>query len=142
MLEGWSVLAPEVAGGWGERTVADTSTHPPRVTALHYQFDGWLGDELLESFPCYIVTRRLAHALTAAGLSGFQLAPVEGSASELFAELYPGGRLPPFAWLQVGGVAGRDDFGMSPDHRLVVSDRALGVLRAGQLRHCEVSEWT
>src|SRR6476660_8794270 len=71
MLEGWSVLAPEVAGGWGERTVADTSTHPPRVTALHYQFDGWLGDELLESFPCYIVTRRLAHALTAAGLSGF-----------------------------------------------------------------------
>ena len=71
-----------------------------------------------------------------------QLAPVEVSASELFAELYPGGRLPPFAWLQVGGVAGRDDFGMSPDHRLVVSDRALGVLRAGQLRHCEVSEWT
>ncbi|MBA4017919.1 MAG: hypothetical protein C0483_12145 [Pirellula sp.] len=137
----WSVLEPEVAGGWGERTVADTSIHPPRVTVLHYKFDGWLGDELLESFPCYIVTSQLGRALTAAGLNGFRLAVVEVTASEQFAEMYPDVHLPAFEWLQVVGVAGVDDFGVSADHQLVVSERARDVLQAGQLRHCEVSGW-
>ena len=54
------ILEPEIAGGWGERTVADTGIFPPTVTALHYRFDGWRGDELLESFPCFIVTDRFA----------------------------------------------------------------------------------
>ena len=36
-------LEPEVAGGWGEDTVADTTMQPPRVLQLDYCFDGWLG---------------------------------------------------------------------------------------------------
>jgi hypothetical protein len=50
-------IAPEVAGGWGRNTVMDRSIHPPHVTKLHFEFDGWLGDVLLESFPCYIITK-------------------------------------------------------------------------------------
>ncbi len=137
----WSVLDPEVAGGWGERTVADTSVHPPLVAALHYQFDGWLGDELLTSFPCYIVTRTLGDKLTEARLNGFQLASVEISVSEQFEEIYPGRRLPEFYWLQVVGSPGIDDFGISRRHSLVVSDRTLAVLQTGQLRQCGVKTW-
>jgi hypothetical protein len=42
----------EVAGGWGENTVF--TTLPGKgvvVQRLHYKFDGWLGDELLERPP-------------------------------------------------------------------------------------------
>ena len=54
-------IEPEVAGGWGGNTIADTSVHPPKISKLHYQFDGWLGDDLLESFPCFIVSESLKH---------------------------------------------------------------------------------
>jgi len=138
---GWSILEPEVAGGWGSRTVADATTHPPRVSALHYQFDGWQGDDLLESFPCFIVTRRLGDRLAAAGLTGDRLAPVEVTRSEQFESTHPGRELPAFEWLQVTGAAGCNDFGLTAGHRLVVSERALAALKAGQLRHCEASAW-
>lgn len=38
-------LEPEVAGGLGPNTVMDRSVHPPRVSHLHYVFDGWMGDD-------------------------------------------------------------------------------------------------
>ncbi|GGJ53754.1 hypothetical protein ALP32_02980 [Pseudomonas avellanae] len=40
-------IEPEVAGSLGEQTVIDTESWPPKVSRLEYQFDGWLGDELL-----------------------------------------------------------------------------------------------
>ncbi|VTU01725.1 Uncharacterized protein OS=Vibrio parahaemolyticus GN=EN05_23100 PE=4 SV=1 [Gemmataceae bacterium] len=136
----WSAVEPEVAGGWGERTVADTTTHPPVIKSLHYQFDDWSGDELVTSFPCFLITARLARHLPE-GLTGFKLAPVEVTKSDVFRELNPRKRLPKFHWLQVVGTAGRDDFGMSQDHLLVVSAQALAALRSGRLENCEVSRW-
>lgn len=52
------VLEPEVAGGWGgDGTVVDREFHPPIVSRLVYEFDGWLGDDLVTTFPpVYIVT--------------------------------------------------------------------------------------
>jgi len=135
------LLAPEVAGGWGSGTVVDTERHPPVVKHLHYQFDGWLGDELLESFPCFIVTVAVGSKLTDAGLSGFELGSVEISKSDTFLELHPERSVPEFQWLRVAGAAGVADLGLTKQHQLVVSDRALQILRNGQLAHCEVSEW-
>lgn len=135
------VLEPEIAGGWGDHTVADTSVFPPTVTALHYRFDGWLGDELLESFPCFIVTDRLASRLRRSGLTGFRLKPVEVSTSEQFDELYPDRKLPEFKWLMLVGTAGVDDFGMSEAHRFVVSERALTLFRKFRLQNCDVTEF-
>lgn len=137
----WFTLEPEVAGGWGEGTVANTTTHPPVVSVLHYCFDDWFGDELVESFPCFIVSRRVARALLTARLTGFGLARVHQSTSATFEELHPGRILPEFEWLQVAGAAGVDDFGLSSDHRLVVSARALAALQSGQLEHCGVERW-
>lgn len=136
------ILDPEVAGGWGPNT--EFTRIPGRrlvVNKLHYQFDGWLGDELLESSPCYIVTERLANAIQHHKLSGCELKAVEVSTSDQFRELYPLRRLPRFAWLDITGTAGVDDFGTNADGRLVVSERALGTLKTTQLSNCEVSEF-
>jgi hypothetical protein len=131
----YTILEPEVAGGWGANTVADVSVHPPAVTRLHYEFQGWLGDDLLESFPCFIVSERLAAELLRSELTGFTLDALKVSTSAEFEELHPGRRLPEFRWLRVAGRAGQDDFGIGPDYRLVVSAAALAVLEGFSLRH-------
>lgn len=133
----WS-LEPEVAGELGDSSVLDTSVHPPKVLKLQYKFTGWLGDDLLETFPSYVVTEPLATALLSSGLTGVQLDEVDVVVSDEFAEMYPGRELPNFKWLRVTGRAGVDDFGLSDEHTLVVSYTALRLLRRYSLLHCHV----
>ena len=135
------ILEPEVAGGWGPGTDADTAVHPPVVRRLVYQFEGWLGDDLLETFPCLVVTDRLARAIRASKLTGCELGSVEVVKSELFKELQPGQELPEFHRLYVFGDAGADDFSID-NQRLQVSDAALGVLRQFNMEHCDVQAGT
>lgn len=120
---------PEVAGGLGKNTVMDRSVHPPIVSKLHYDFDGWLGDVLLETFPCFIVTEPTKQELEASGLSGLNFDQVEVTQSEEFQDFYPNRQLPKFVWLRVAGKPGRDDFGTSENGRLVVSEAALKMLQ-------------
>lgn len=132
------VLEPEVAGGFGRNTVMDSATHPPMVSRLHYELQGWLGDELLETFPCYIVTQRLRKVFEEAGLMGAEYTVAEVTASEQFREIYGNRAIPDFVWLVIEGRAGVDDFGISQDNRLVVSERVLHLM---SLRHCDVAEF-
>src|SRR5262245_38678940 len=104
------VLDPEVAGGWGAGTkFTRTPGKPVVVHELHYEFDGWLGDELLQTSPVFIVTRRLADRLQAANLTGFELKPVEISTSELFHDIHGDRQLPEFAWIHIVGKKAQDD---------------------------------
>lgn len=128
-------LEPEVSGGLGDNTVMDTSVHPPIVTRLHYEFDGWLGDVAVTSFPCYLVTGAVKAKFLTAGFSGATFDKVEVTTSELFEEMQPDLELPPFVWLKVDGKAGHDDFGLAEDHRLVVSERVLDALRPLGISH-------
>jgi hypothetical protein len=123
------IVEPEVSGGFGEHSVIDRSTGKMIVQKLHYQFDGWLGDELLESAPCYIASERLAHEVQRAQLTGVRFDEVEVTTSDQFKELYPDRQLPKFVWFKVEGIAGRDDFGIASGLRLVVSERALELLK-------------
>src|SRR3954470_7978675 len=107
----WFRIEPEVAGGLGPKTELDRSTHPPRVKRLQYVFDGWLGDDLLESFPAFIVTADAASRLDGADLSGFRLDEVEIATSETFDEVAVNRELPDFRRLEVTGTARVDDFG-------------------------------
>jgi hypothetical protein len=135
MLIEYTILAPEVAGGWGAKTVADTSVRPPIVSRLDYEFQGWLGDELLESFPCFIVSDRVAEALQESQLTGFTLDDVRISSSAAFEELHSEVSLPRFRWLRISGQPGISDSGLAPDHRLVVSLAALSLLSGFALNH-------
>lgn len=131
-------IQPEVAGGLGDSTIIDATFHPPKVSQLEYKFEGWLGDDLLESFPCFIVTKKLADFLIEEKLSGFKLMPVTISRSEIFIDLYPNIHLPKFQWLQISGLAEINDFGLSEDHILVVSETALQALRKNKINHAEI----
>jgi hypothetical protein len=135
------MLEPEVAGGLGEQTDIDSSAHPPVVTRLEYRFEGWLGDDILESFPCYIVTERLKEALAALPPTGCAFDSVLVSKSEVFEELYPNRALPKFFWLKVTGRAGVDDFGLSAAYQLIVSERCLRRMEQFNLADCTVEEW-
>jgi hypothetical protein len=134
-------LAPEVAGELGDDTEMDTTVHPPVVTHLHYEFSDWLGDDLVESFPCFLITAERGEEAASAGLSGFVLADLETSVSPEAEELLDGQQLPPFRWLQLTGQPGTDDFGQTAQARLVVSRRALDLLRRGALENCDVEDY-
>lgn len=130
-------IEPEVAGGLGDSTVLDSTVHPPKVSLLEYQFDGWLGDELLESFPCFIVTEALSKALKEFGLNGFDLGSVRVTKSDQFEDIDGFLVLPSFVWLKVHGEAGLSDFGLAKDNRLVVSAAARNVIEAFRLNNAD-----
>jgi hypothetical protein len=129
-MNNYHVVEPEVAGGWGVNTIVTRSPGRPIVVdKLHYVFDGWLGDALLESAPCYIGTQRLVEEIKLAQLKGIDFDEVEVTKSLQFDTLYPNRELPKFKWLKINGVPGQDDFGVTTDLQLVVSEKALAVLQ-------------
>lgn len=123
-------VEPEVAGGLGPRSEVHRENGDLVVTRLNYEFDGWLGDALLTTTPCFVLDEAGCRAVEAAGLQGVRFGAVDVTTSLEFRELHPTSKLPPFRWMIVDGVAFQDDFGMALDKRLVVSERALAVLRA------------
>ena len=134
-------LCLEVSGGLGPRTVLDRFVHPPSVERVHLIFDGWLGDALVECFPCYFAARELVQELLRVNATGFQAAAAEVEASELFTELYPTRVLPEFLWLKiVGRRATNDDMYLSGDHRLCVSRKVLDQILATAPRGLEYLE--
>jgi hypothetical protein len=134
-------IEPEVAGGLGENTVMGSSIHPPSVNKLHYHFDGWLGDVLLESFPCFIVTDCAKQKLQEAEFTGSIFDEVEVTTSEQFQALHSHQQLPKFVWLKIHGIPGQDDFGIASDGRLVISERAYLVFQKLGIDQAFVTEY-
>lgn len=134
-------VEPEVSGSLGESTDLDSSVHPPVVSRLEFRFDGWLGDCLLECFPCFVLTERAKAAVEASKFSGVIFDDLVVSKSDQFDELYPGKELPVFFWAKVTGVAGQDDFGLAKDFRLVLSEQALKVLERFGLEQSLISDY-
>ena len=135
-------LNPEVPGGFGRGTILDRTTHPPKVSNLHYVFDGWLGDDLLTTFPVYLVSERLRESLDTLCPSGCEWSTFKMTKSATFMELHFERQLPHFWWLRIVGRAGVDDFGMSADHSLVVSERVLDCMKRFSLKHCDIAEYS
>ena len=134
-------VEPEVAGELGSGTILDTTLHPPVVKKLEYEFHGWSGDVLLESFPCFIVTAEVAAELERSEMTGIAFSQVTVTQSDEFDELYPEIVLPDFRWLKIQGTDGLDDFGLSSDFRLVISERALEILKRAQLVSADLSDF-
>ncbi len=118
-----------------------TDTHPPVVSRLHYEFEGWLGDVLLTTFPCFIATRAACQALELLGVTGVRFDPVEVSASEEFRFHYPDRALPECLWLRIDGTPGVDDLGLFNGRKLVVSRRVLELLQQLGLSQADIDEY-
>jgi hypothetical protein len=134
-------IEPEVAGGFGENTVIDRSSGKMVVRKLHYELDGWDGDVLLERCPCFIVTEDAKKKLQSIGATGIRFDEVEVTTSELYKELYSDQRLPKFVWLQIVGRPAQDDFGMAKGLMLVVSERALKVLKGLSINNALIKDY-
>jgi hypothetical protein len=134
-------IEPEVAGGIGADTKLDTTVHPPTVYQLHYEFGGWLRNDIVESFPCFIVTENLKEAILKSRLSGVDFDYVKVTTSNEFDELYPGLVLPPFNWMKILGKAGEDDFGISDKLLLVISEKAYNLLSLFDISAADVHDY-
>jgi hypothetical protein len=136
------LLHPEVPGGLGEQTELDTSVHPPVVHKLHLEVAGWAGDDLVETFPVFLVSPRLRDAIVSADLTGATTRPALVTLMPGTEELVDPSILS-FEWLDTTGEPGADDLGLDALAQLVVSDRALEQMRAhGQLGNCEVEPYS
>jgi len=137
-MSSFHILEPEVAGDLGPASVVEHSTRHPTVLLLEYEFNVWLGDDLLATHPCFIVTDRLRQALERFPGTGYSFGDVIVSTTDELRDRHPTLKLPKFHWLKVHGKAGRDDAGLTEDCSLVVSDRLLQVLREFNIDHCVV----
>lgn len=133
-------LEPEIAGSLGQGTTLDTNFHPPLVHCLDYEFQGLPKDELLESFPCFIITFDLANTLLATDLSGFELADCIVTRSEMFKEFYSNKSLPNYKWLKITGSVGKDDFFINNSNILIVTEKALIQLKKHALESCIITK--
>lgn len=130
----------EVPGGLGQGSTYDPAVRAADSGPLHIVFDGWMGDDLVTTSPFWFVTERLAAALRAAALTGFELEPATASTGEQY-ELTTKRALPS-TWLRlipVGSVDEADDVVLEDTTELLVSDAALEVLRAFDLEDADIS---
>ncbi|EII0539960.1 hypothetical protein ACE2KI_000132 [Salmonella enterica] len=134
-------IETEVAGGFGEATTLDISMPPPIVFTLEHSFDGWLGDCIMETFPCFVITEKAKVLIENLNLSGIFFDSVITSKSDIFEELYPNIKLPEIYWTKITGIVGKDDFGIADDLRLVISDDALKVLESCGLKHAGITDY-
>jgi len=145
-------LGPEVAGGLGENSIIIYNENGimKDVSYLHYKFEGWLGDELLTTTPCFIVTEKLSNAIIDSNLTGYEFQDMEVSESYNFKLLKPDVILPNFKRLiPIGTVQIEDkkvkhwsghDFCRIGITRLVVSDHALNILQKYSISNCDIIE--
>lgn len=137
----YKLIEPEVAGGLGNQTELDNSVFPPYIKKLNYEFDGWLCDDILESFPCYIMTESLRKEIESRNLSGIGFDNVLISKSDTFSELYPNKKLPLFFWAKIFGSKNKDDFFITEKNILAISDKAYSVLQKFNISHADTEEY-
>ena len=122
-------VEPDVAIRLGDRTVMDTSTHPPKLSYLHVVMEGWFGDHLIETFPSFVFSEELSLAITEASLTGVNFNKLEMTKGDFFNTSFPDTKLPKFVWGRINGQKMHDDFFIAKDLRLVVSGKALELLK-------------
>lgn len=120
----------EVAGGLGEGVDYDPRREPRLVGPLHYEFAGWLGDDIVTTSGYWLVSGQLADALRASELTGFELEEAVVTTEQQFDAL-PLPRPFPERWerLVPTGARPADDFVLEDRVDLLLSDRALSLLQ-------------
>lgn len=125
----YTELDAEVAGGLGPGINYNHMREPALIGPLHYEFDGWMGDDIVTTAGFWLVTDRLARALQASDLSGYELAEVVVTKTSQFEHFYPGRELPTWQRLiPTGSVEAGDDIALVDWNDLLLSDKAMALL--------------
>ncbi|MDA0167586.1 hypothetical protein OJ998_00690 [Solirubrobacter taibaiensis] len=132
------VLQPLVGGELGQDVEFDHATHPPVIDRVQYVLDYPTSEDLMESFPAFIVSEALAERFVAAGLRGFTLAEAEVLPGDNYLALYGDVPHKTYRWLQIAPRMPDADVWLGDDLQLCVSDRAMAVLETADLAGCDV----
>lgn len=132
------IIEPEVSGQIGEETIINNATHPPIVKFLHFIFYGWLGDDIIECFPVYLISERLKLSLDNSNLSGYKIKECKIEISDEFKLLQPNTALPNFKWFEIIGSS-NDDFSIY-QNKLRVNENAYAVIKNFNLNHAFIEE--
>lgn len=151
-------LSPEVAGELGPQTlitnldkISSGTEKILNISILEYEFFGWLGDCILTSHPCFIVTEEIESQFIYNQLTGFSFQSVIISKSDFFNEVYSSINLPNFKQLIINGTVilnddsvvtawSGHDVCVSENYELVITERCLSILKNSQLNFCEITE--
>ncbi|SFB99533.1 hypothetical protein SAMN05443252_101365 [Bacillus sp. OV322] len=148
-------LEPEVSGGHGEYTIYGTDDEiategiSGKVKYLHYEFEGWLGDDLLESTPAFIVSSVLVTELKNCDFIDYRLEECLITTTD---EMYPNKEIPAFSrFIPLGKIEVEGEnfknwsghqFCLSPKGELVVTQKALDFLKRFSLDNCFITPLT
>lgn len=135
-------LEPEEVGALGPSTGIDRTSWPPMIAHPTVEFDGWLGDDLVASFPLYLVTSPLAEAIESAGLTGVRLDDVVVTATEQYSGTTPRELPAGWRWLRPVGTAWQDDAWAGDKGILTVSAGFMTVLDRFRAAECYADEVT
>ncbi len=142
-------ILPEAAGQLGNACVhGDITERPVQIFEADFEFQFYPHDDLLCGFYIFACAKPLAEALKKSGLTGFSIDSLRISFEERFyqwAELHKDEQLSEFQWLKITGRAGIDDFGLvqgPTEMPLIVSERALHLLKQFKLQHCDIETFT
>lgn len=120
----------EVAGGLGEGIDFDPRREPALAGPLHYEFAGWLGDDIVTTSGYWLVSGPLADALRASDLTGFELEDAVVTKEQQF-DMLPLPRPFPDRWERLVPTGSRpaDDVVLEDRVDLLLSDRALSLIQ-------------
>lgn len=151
-------IEPEVSGGHGEKTIYGTEESVAKegisgkIKFLHYEFEGWLGDDLLESTPAFIISNHLESELKNSEFTDYKLEECLITMSDVFMELYPNKEIPSFTrFIPLGTVEVEGEnfnnwsghhFCLSLKGELVVTQKALDFLKKFSIKHCDITSLT
>jgi hypothetical protein len=121
----------EVADGLGLETIMNRTVHPPLVSHLQYEFEGWAGDCLGTGFPVFLVSESAMRGTRRAGLTGVRFARAAKTTPDDFEELQPGTQLPNFVGWPLSVSPGHRPCRKPPRPPPVLRDR--GGARATQV---------
>lgn len=141
-------ISPYTIGSLGDDTVhKGWEDRPLKISKLQIVLDLWPNDDLVEAdFDGYAGTHRLAEAIRKNGLTGVEYAHVdveEGDQFWIYKKDHPDESVPKLLWFKFIGKAGVDDFGLLQgpgSFPLVVSERALVLLKSFSLTGCRIKE--
>lgn len=125
----------------GDNTVGNFAVRPPVITKLNFILLYWPGDVLIVGYTCYLTTVSAMEHVKAEKLTGASFDQVEITTSEDIEDLCPDVKLPELVWMKIGGKPGRDDFGISKNMTLVMSERALKLFQRLGIPHAEIEDF-
>jgi hypothetical protein len=83
-------LDPEVPGNEGPGTIVANMPQlqaglafVPEIKHLEFQFDAWLGNDIVQTSPCYLVSDVLAEAMKQSELLGYRLQAITVSTTDV-----------------------------------------------------------